>query len=393
MKPAHEYAISRVQWAWLGVALAVLLVMFWSTFQVIWQHWHREEYSHGFLVPLISLLLIWQKRRQLQQLPFTGSWVGVALALGGVGLYFVSHYGGLALIDAYALVIVIAGLILAVMGWKAFAVILPAVALLFLMVPLPTFFFNKLSSFLQLISSQLGVAVIRAFDISVFLQGNVIDLGSYKLQVVEACSGLRYLFPLLTLGIIIACVVRLPLWIKTVVVLSTIPVTILMNSFRIGVIGLLVDRYGIAQAEGFLHDFEGWAIFMACFAVLMIEIWALVRFTGDKRSLRDILAIDWPAARPATARVDHRAMHAPLIAGVAAVTLGSLGALTLPYQQEIKPERTWFSAFPLELGAWRGHREALENDVLSTLMLDDYILADYVSAGEPPVNFYVAYYA
>jgi exosortase D (VPLPA-CTERM-specific) len=166
-----------------------------------------------------------------------------------------------------------------------------------------------------------------------------------------------------------------------------------MNSFRIGVIGLLVDRYGIAQAEGFLHDFEGWVIFMACLVVLLIEIWVLVRLTGDKRSLRDILAIDWPASRTAATPVGYRTVHAPLIVGVVALGAAAVSALALPYQQEIKPERSWFSAFPLELGAWRGHREALENDVLSTLMLDDYILADYVSAGEPPVNFYVAYYA
>src|SRR5207253_2194127 len=96
----------------------------------------------------------------------------------------------------------------------------------------------QLSQKLQLWSSQLGVAVIRLFGISVYLEGNVIDLGSYKLQVVEACSGLRYLFPLMTLGFIAALFFRAPLWKRSILFLSTIPITVLMNSFRIGMIGI-----------------------------------------------------------------------------------------------------------------------------------------------------------
>jgi exosortase D (VPLPA-CTERM-specific) len=391
-RPA-EYAFTRVQWALLGVGLATLLVMFRDTFGLIWQHWQRPEYSHGFLVPAVSGWLLWQKRRQLQQSPFLGSWAGVGIALLGIGLYFVSKMAALALLDAYALVMVIAGLALAIMGWKPFRVALPAVLLLFLMVPLPTMFFNQLSSFLQLVSSQLGVAVIRAFDISVFLQGNVIDLGSYQLQVVEACSGLRYLFPLLTLGVVIACLVRMPMWIKTTMVLSTVPITILMNSFRIGVIGILVDRYGVSQAEGFLHDFEGWVIFMSCLAIMLLEIWVLVRLTGDRRSLRDILAFDWPQPRPAAAAVSYRTMQVPLIAVVGAVGLAGATTLAMPHHQETVPERAWFSGFPLQLQGWQGKRNTIEKEIVSNLMLDDYILADYTTPGGVPVNFYSAYYS
>lgn len=389
-KPA-EFALSRVQWLLLGTGLATLLLMFRETLPLIWQHWHREEYSYGFLIPGISLFLLWQRRRQLQQLPFAGSWAGVAIAALGIGLYFVGTVAALGVIAAYALVVVLAGFALAVMGWKPFRLALAPIALLLLMIPIPQFFFNNLSSMLQLVSSQLGVAVIRAFDISVFLQGNVIDLGTFKLQVVEACSGLRYLFPLLALGIIVVSLVRFPMWMRLAVVASTVPITILMNSFRIGVIGVLVNRYGTAQAEGFLHEFEGWVIFMACLALLILEIRLLLRLSGDRRSLRDVLAIEWPESRPAAMAVNYRTIQVPFVVVLMAVALATATTVAMPAQAEVRPARRWFTGFPLQFGGWHGQRDAIERPTLDALMLDDYILANF-SNGGAPVNFYVAYY-
>jgi exosortase D (VPLPA-CTERM-specific) len=166
-----------------------------------------------------------------------------------------------------------------------------------------------------------------------------------------------------------------------------------MNSFRIGVIGVLVDNYGTAQAEGFLHDFEGWVIFMACLAILVLEVRLLLRISGDKRSLRDVLAIDWPEARPAAAAVSYRTMQVPLVAVVAAVGLASATTVAMPHRDEVRPERSWFSSFPLQLGAWQGQREVIDTATLGVLQLDDYILANYGDGREAPVNLYMAYYA
>ena len=120
----------------------------------------------------------------------------------------------------------------------------------------------------------------------VYLEGNVIDLGVYKLQVAEACSGLRYLFPIMSFTYVFAVLYRGPVWHKLVLLLSAVPLAVLMNSFRIGVIGILVDRHGIAEAEGFLHVFEGWVIFLACIAILF----------GMAK------AMQWLSRRPAAAR-------------------------------------------------------------------------------------------
>ena len=157
----------------------------------------------------------------------------------------------------------------------------PIIFLLFA-IPLPYFIDAVLSYRLQLISSELGTAFIRLFQIPVFREGNVIDLGVYKLQVVEACSGLRYLYPLMSLGFLAAYFFQAPIWQRALIFLSTIPITIVMNSLRIGIVGILVDHFGPQDADGFLHMFEGWIIFIACAGVLVAEMSLLARLASGK---------------------------------------------------------------------------------------------------------------
>src|SRR6202035_4926761 len=169
------------------------------------------------------------------------------------------------------------GLILSFLGWSAFRLIAIPLLILLFMIPLPQFILANLSTKLQLLSSQIGVDVMRLFNVSVFVEGNVIDLGGYKLQVAEACSGLRYLFPLMTLGFLMAYFYKGALWKRMVLFLSSIPLTVVMNSLRIGTIGVMVEHWGIAMAEGFLHEFQGWAVFMASAGLMLGEIALLTR--------------------------------------------------------------------------------------------------------------------
>jgi len=388
----------------LAVAAVTVILVFQNTFGYLYTQWQREEYSHGFLIPLISAYLLWRRRAQFAQLTFRHSWAGVALACFGLALYFIGSLASITTVDAYALVIVIAGCALAVLGWEAFKVALVPIALLLLMNPIPAFFYNSLSLQLQLLSSQLGVAIMRLFGVSVFLEGNVIDLGTYKLQVAEACSGLRYLFPLMTLGVIIAYLFKGKLWMRWCLFLSTIPITVFMNSLRIGIIGILVDNFGIAQAEGFLHLFEGWVIFMMCFALLLTEAWVLLRLTGDPRSLRELLSFDGPAARTGTPVVRTRELGRPAVVMLLILLAAVVPARALPKRIEIRPPRADFSQFPLRVGPWSGQRDRLETVYVDALRIDDYVLANFVghrvgatadqfAAVTAPVNLYVAYYA
>jgi exosortase D (VPLPA-CTERM-specific) len=388
-----RFIFTRPQLVGAAFAALVLVVIFQGTFGLLMATWQMEEYSHGFLIPLISLYLLWQRRAQFASLAFEGSWAGVALVGVGLAVYFLGSLAAINTADAYALVIVIAGCVLAVMGWKAFKLALVPIALLLLMNPLPPFLYNNLSSQLQLISSQIGVGVIRLLGISVYLEGNVIDLGNYQLQVAEACSGLRYLFPLMSVGAIMAYLINAPAWQRWVLFVSTIPLTILMNSVRIGIIGVLVDSFGVEQAQGFIHAFEGWAVFMICLALLTLEAWGLSRLSREKRRFRDLFAPPPASKKRADTQAQSRHVAVPATAALVLLLLAVYPALAVPQRVERVPERAEFVTFPMQLGEWRGRRVAIESLYLDILKLDDYVQANYLQDGQHTVNFYAAWYA
>ena len=244
--------------------------------------WERDEYSHGWMIPVVAIYLLWCKRHILAERAEPGSYKGLILLGLSLFTWLLGELSSIYTIIQYAFFIGLFALALLWVGVKGTLAVWAPIFYLVFMIPLPNFLYFNLSQELQLISSAIGVSVIRLFDISVYLEGNVIDLGTYQLQVVEACSGLRYLFPLMSFGFLISYIYRGPFWQKSLIFLSTIPITVLMNSFRIGVIGVTVEYFGIAAAEGFLHDFEGWIIFMTCLAVLILEIWLFYFFFPKK---------------------------------------------------------------------------------------------------------------
>ncbi len=378
----------------LGIAFLALIAGFYSGVEWTVLRWGAsEEYGYGYMIPVVAAFFIWQKKNELAELQFNGSWLGVLILLLSGFLLVLGELSSLYIIIQYAFLVALAGLALSFTGWRAFRVIAIPLAVLIFMIPLPGFLYQNLSAELQLISSEIGVAVVRLFGISVYLEGNVIDLGSYKLQVVEACSGLRYLFPLTSLAFIAAYLFRGALWKKAIIFLSAGPITVLMNSFRIGVIGVLVEYGGPEQAEGFLHDFEGWVVFMGCMGILILEMWILSRIGKDKLAFSDAFAIDLPEPRPKKQPTIPRTLPAPFkLALPIAVLIASIPYFLSERTDEI-PARTTFSDFPMQLAEWRGTTSTLDAVIIDTLSFDDYVKADYVNASGEAVNFYVAYYA
>lgn len=354
----------------------------------------KEEYSHGFFIPVISIYLIWVRHHELSFVPgFKSSLLGLGILLVSLLLFLVGGLATIQTIQHYAFILAVTGIVAAAFGWKGLKVTSVPLLFLLFMVPFPNFILNNLSSKLQLISSWLGVEFIRACDIMVYLEGNVIDLGGYKLQVVEACSGLRYLFPLASLSFLCAHLFKGPFWQKALLFLSSIPLTIFMNSFRIGVIGLLVNHWGTAMAEGFLHDFEGWAVFLLCLALLFIEMWLFSRLNGRKTAFADLVQLpdEW-FTRASKVQMDfylNKSVYAVLGLILAVGVTGQF----IRGDAEIIPERKPFLNFPMQLNAWQGHRDYIDPIYLNTLKLTDYIVANYIPAADrASINFYSAYY-
>ena len=392
--PPPLWKSSSLQWALLVAAAVALVLSYLPALRFMVATWQQvEEYSYGWFVPVITAFLIWQRSDELRRHALAGSWLGlvvivVALLLGAVG-----QLSAIRTFSQYGFVLGVFGLSLAAIGVRGTRLIAVPLAMLMFMIPLPQFLLREVSHSLQLVSSQLGVAMIRLFDISVFLEGNVIDLGSYKLQVVEACNGLRYLFPLMVLGCLAAYFFQAPMWKRVWLVVSTVPLTIVVNSLRIGLIGVTVEYWGPGMAEGLLHDLEGWFMFLICLALLLAEMVLLARLGPPRQRLRDVFALDLPLPAPQDRAFGVRRLSGPALAAL--VVLAAVAALTLamPETKQKAPLRQDFAQFPLQLpGGWQGRTDSIAPDILAVLAVSDYFIANYTRAKEPWVNFYSAYY-
>ncbi|WP_366557749.1 VPLPA-CTERM-specific exosortase XrtD [Albidovulum sp.] len=384
-----------------GFVLFVLLILvslpiFWIGHVSLALAWSTAEYSHGPLIPLISLYLF---LRELRRMPPPAPevrlrWPGLVVVAGALALAGLGNLMRVPDIVTYAFILWVAGVVLTVFGWSRGRLhMLPVFHLVF-MLPLPQFIYWKLTIFLQWVSSALGVWLLNLGGVAVFLEGNVIDLGVYKLQVAEACSGLRYLFPILSFSYLFAILYRGPLWHKALLLLSAAPLTVVMNSVRIAVIGVLVNNYGIEQAEGFLHFFEGWVIFLICVAILFGLAMVLQRLAPTPLTLSEAIDLDFEGFGTIFTRIFAIRASGALLFAVLITAAASTAWHTLPATEVTAPNRDPLLLFPRQVGDWQSYTVDLEPDIERVLAADDYLNAFYQKPGEAEVvSFFVAYYA
>ncbi len=377
----------------IALACAVaLVVIFRDGLWLMVQWWEEPEYQHGYLIPLVALYLLWARASELRVTPTEPSGVGLLLVALGLAGFLLGELSAIYTVTQYAFLLTLWGLVWTAVGWRGTRVLWAGLLYLVFMVPLPRFIQWNLSALFQLWSSEIGAGFLRAIGISVFLEGNVIDLGNYQLQVVDACSGLRYLFPLVSFSFFCAYIFRGAFWQRLVIFVSAVPITIFMNSFRIAVTGVLVNRYGTGQAEGFLHYFEGWIIFVACIALLFLEMAAFALL--GRRKLAEVFEVEIPGLEDFRYLLGESGVRAPVYVALGLLVAGAAGSLAIQAREEVVPAgRAPLSSFPLVVGDWRGHDGILQRDVLDELKLTDYLLASYNnSAGGLPTELYVAYY-
>ncbi len=380
----------------LALAIAGAIAVFWSGFLSLGNAWVAPEYSHGPLIPVLSGYLFLRQLKTMPPIPDAARirWPGVLVMAVALVIATGGNLARIPDIVTYAMIIWIYGLILVTFGWTRGRQFWPPVLHLVFMLPLPAILYWQLSIKLQFISSEIGVALIRLMDIPVFLDGNVIDLGIYKLQVAEACSGLRYLFPVMSFSYIFSVLYRGPIWHKAVLLLSAAPITVLMNSFRIGMIGVLVDNYGIEQAEGFLHYFEGWVIFIACVAILF-GLARLMQWIGrDRRPFHEALDLDVAGLGAQARRAFTVRTSGGLIAGALATLVVGAAWHLAPERAAADVPRDPFVLFPRTLDTWTaGTSRRLEPEIAAVLNADDYLSVGYTSPEQAlPIDLFMAYY-
>jgi exosortase D (VPLPA-CTERM-specific) len=375
----------------IAAAVLVTCLAFSGALLELAHRWQgQEEYSHGFLIPVVTLWLLWTRRSAVRASIGQPSWAGPALILVAGLLNITGELSGAFAFSQIGFVVALNGVVLGAGGYPLCRVTFVPIAFLLFAIPLPGFIDAELTLKLQLISSELGAFFIRLLGIPVYLDGNIIDMGNYKLQVVEACSGLRYLYPFLSLSFLAAYLFHTRLWQRILVFLSSIPIAIGMNGFRIGLVGMLVDRWGPQMADGALHLFEGWVVFLACAALLFGEMNLLAIMSGQR--FRDVFYPGQP-----NAKIHNKAspvgLRNALIATLLLLCVACLAGPLVAARGEIVPQRPRFVEFPAHIGDWRGQSSLLDPDTERTLALDDYLLADYFQQDGEGVNLYVAYFA
>jgi exosortase D (VPLPA-CTERM-specific) len=377
--------------AMLLVGLLLIAFIYREGLAEMARDWEEPEYSYAYLIPFLSLYVLLGRLGDLRGIQLQESLLGVAVLAAGLLAFAVGDLSALYVIVQYGFLLAVWGLVLVAIGPAGIRRIWPALLFLVFLVPLPKFLQFGLSERLQLVSSELGTLMLRLMGVPVFLEGNVIDLGIYKLQVVEACSGLRYLFPLMSFGFLCAVMFRAAAWQRWLIFLSSLPITVVMNSFRIAVTGVLVNRFGTEAAEGFLHYFEGWVIFTACLALMFLEMAVLAKFAG--RKLDDVLDLYVPSLQALQGRWLDWSPSMPLRAAMAMLVAGAALSVFLAGRQELIPSHVPLNTFPLVVGDWRGAEGELSEQELAQLRLTDYAVIKYGSPSEPaPVELYVAYY-
>ncbi len=375
-----------------GAALAVVVLIgiaYAESLAYLVRKWMEDDnYSHGFFVPVITAALIWWRRERIMAVGMVPSWWGLLPAALGLAFYVAGELMTFYFLQHLSLWLVIIGLALAVAGPQATRQMTFPIGYLLTMIPLPQMVQSSLSASLQLMSSALGVGFLHMIGVTAFREGNVIDLGPIQLQVVEACSGLRYLIPLIALTLLSAYLFQNRLWKRVVLVASAIPLAVLLNGLRIGLIGILVDRFGHAAAEGFMHAFEGWLLFVLSLAILGAEMWLLERVGAG--SAPDV---DRIVARPGAASFGHDAfvVSGPVLACIGLLAVTTSMSFHVGGHDSVLPPRQNFVEFPMHLAGWQGEPMVMERMYVDVLRFDDYLLANYQGPGGP-VNVYAAYY-
>jgi exosortase D (VPLPA-CTERM-specific) len=384
--------------AWLRVVIYAFLMtaLYRTTLVYLASRWAREDFAYGYFILPIVLYLLWERRVDLYAIPSTPSWAGIVPIGAGVALYWLGELGGEYTTLFLSLWLVVVGLCWIHLGSKKLKAIGFPLAFLLVMFPPPQLIYSNISLQLKLVSSRVGVWMLQVLGMTAYREGNIIDLGFTQLQVVDACSGLRYLFPLAALGFLLAYYWRVSFSKRAFMVSSVVPVTIFTNSIRIASVGVLYRYFGAMVAEGFFHGYSGWLIFMVSLGVLLGEMRVLSLLFPEKGSppaksrMIDEMPV-LPSSGDGTGERSGGIFRPPQ--SVAAVIL--LGATLLVSRnvnfREKVPLGHSLSRFPLLVGGWTGNRTPMEQRFLDALKLSDYAIIDYRDPEGKSVNLYVAY--
>ncbi|OHB75320.1 MAG: hypothetical protein A2W31_02515 [Planctomycetes bacterium RBG_16_64_10] len=256
----------------IGLVL-VLCWSYWNALTWVAGFWDDPLYSHGYLVPLFTLVLLWMRREPFAPVTAAARWYGLGLLALGLGARMVAAHFSFIVVDAITLVPSLLGVFLLVGGWHLIRWAGPAILFLVFMFPLPNVLRDSILGNLQLLATAASTYVMQTLGIPAYREGNRIAIGDLQLGVVDACSGLRMATIFFALAVAIVLVVKRPWWDRLVILLSAIPIALAVNVVRVTVTGIL---YMLAEdselAQKVFHDWAGWFMMPLALGLLYVEL-------------------------------------------------------------------------------------------------------------------------
>ena len=249
------------------------------------QWWTDPNFSHGFFVPVFAVYIVWQNREQLRVIPREPSAWGLTVVLLSLCTLILGVFGAELFLSRVSLIILIAGMVLFLHGWNMLRALVFPLAILVLMVPIPSIVLNQITFPLQILASKLSAWLLPLLGVPVLRQGNIINLPAMPLEVADACSGIRSLLSLTTLAIMYGYLLEKRISVRIALALASIPIAVAANGLRIVGTGLLVQYWDPDKAEGFFHAFSGWLIFV----VSLLMLFATHRLITIKDRRREVM--------------------------------------------------------------------------------------------------------
>ena len=246
--------------AWLYAPIASQLAVQW---------WQDPNSIHGFFVPAFALFFLWEDRAKLAALPLKPSWAGLLIVLFALFALTVGVLSTEFFLPRISLLLLISGMVVFLAGWEYLLAVSFPLTFLILMVPSSTIF-HWVTFPLQILASKAACFLLMLAGVPVAREGNILRLSGARLEVAEACSGIRSLFSLVTLAIVYGHLVKSKAGVRILLALAAVPISILANALRICATGLVLQRWGIQKAQGSFHIFSGWVIFMTSLAMLFL---------------------------------------------------------------------------------------------------------------------------
>jgi len=378
----------------LGVFL-LLCALYWKIVPPMVQQWYNDEnYSHGFIVPLISGYFLYTRWDQLKAAPVGRSLAGLIVIMYGLLQLMLGWLGTEYFSMRSSLVIILAGLVLYLFGTVVFRISLLSLAYLFFMIPIPYIVYDAVAFPLKIFVTKVSVLTMKAIGIVVMREGNIIIFPALTLEVADACSGIRSLISLLALAVAYAFYLRISPFRRVVLIFAAVPIAIFTNSARVIMTGILAQFWGAQAAEGFFHEFAGMVVFGLAM-VLLVSLGALLSKGGGGTAGTEIPETAAGIQAANVSRAGHLGKRNQMTTELIAVFILLTGsALYLNLHQDLQiPMNRPLNEFPRVVSGWHMTQEfPMSESIQRVLKATDTLSRSYATADGKTVDLYVGYH-